>query len=685
MENEQIKENLIRLIKSFNNTCSECGRLFLGALLEGSSEVGRYPVDVGISSYPLSCGKCPGCAKNCYENLIEYVEKNNQIPCSDSIIDEDEYFEDIKHELDCLMYLDENFQWDQLGNGNPNVEGGELIDLFDLIEEEIIYLNKKNEYERKHQLIKNFEEEDRNKSSEPFLELLEDEDSRIRMEVINILANKDNLQINEKLLLLLQDEEPNVRIKVIEVLGKKGDPQLIEKLIPLLQDENPSVRINVIEVLGKNETPQICEKMLTLLMDPNSKVREKLIEVLGKQNNPQILHDIFDLINDDSHNVRRKVIEVFSRINDSQVFQKVFNQLKSENKESRKATEVILVENNSQNVINKLIDMLKSDNNTDWEKALKILSRKKRSDYLIEKLNIIIDTIFDRLDFNKTSLMKYLTDILNIDKSASLKYLIKDFNSKSDPIRSKLLELIEKINDKNKIKKVILDSQIYDYLIAILTDRNRENKLRILMINLLKNLDSEINVMNLFITVMIGEQESNSVRTHIKKVYGELILFKVDNLNYFLNYFIDNYETFDDRQKRLMYKVLLLYEQEFIRNKDYKKKPEIIEILIKLLRESEKKNQIKEDSSEKSLLLQRNINNIIKEIIYNITPNYLIPLYALLRIIINKKEYGEIRYNFLQRIKREFFKSPGEIIRYLKNIDDDLKPAFYDIMRDLLK
>lgn len=40
MGNKQKRENIINLIKKFNNTCSECGKLFLGALIEGSTEVG---------------------------------------------------------------------------------------------------------------------------------------------------------------------------------------------------------------------------------------------------------------------------------------------------------------------------------------------------------------------------------------------------------------------------------------------------------------------------------------------------------------------------------------------------------------------------------------------------------------------------------------------------------------------
>ncbi|MBA7654047.1 hypothetical protein ES703_61921 [subsurface metagenome] len=35
MENKPKIENLVRLIRNFNNKCSECRKIFLGALIEG--------------------------------------------------------------------------------------------------------------------------------------------------------------------------------------------------------------------------------------------------------------------------------------------------------------------------------------------------------------------------------------------------------------------------------------------------------------------------------------------------------------------------------------------------------------------------------------------------------------------------------------------------------------------------
>lgn len=145
MDNKNRKEELISLIKKFDNTCPDCGKLFLGALIEGSHKKGGYPLGVGINHYPLSCGKCPECAKKYYANLYEYVEINNSIPCLDYIIGEEgEDISDIKYELDCWKYLDKDTN--SLGDLTI-IEQWELIDLYDFFNDELKNVINEKDYD----------------------------------------------------------------------------------------------------------------------------------------------------------------------------------------------------------------------------------------------------------------------------------------------------------------------------------------------------------------------------------------------------------------------------------------------------------------------------------------------------------------------------------------------------------
>ncbi|MHA1249093.1 MAG: hypothetical protein ACTSRP_03790 [Candidatus Helarchaeota archaeon] len=155
MEKDNIKEKLIELIREYDKKCPECGKPFFGIGILGSTEEGSYPVYLEINPYPIWCGKCPECAQKCYDNYTEYIKKYRKDPCSEEPLDLDDYdkkkyksiddyIKDLKRELlyysevDCPIYLDENYQWSS-GHiyESSSYENGMLIDLFDLLLKEL--------------------------------------------------------------------------------------------------------------------------------------------------------------------------------------------------------------------------------------------------------------------------------------------------------------------------------------------------------------------------------------------------------------------------------------------------------------------------------------------------------------------------------------------------------------------
>ena len=139
------RENLIELIKKFDNKCPSCGRIFLGKAVTGDTEIGGYDLYVGLSDYPLRCGKCPSCAEECYNGLLNYIQENEESPCikhdmtdyieNEKISEEEckEFLNDIKYELDCHMYLDENYQKEGFESSYHMKHAGELYDLFEIL------------------------------------------------------------------------------------------------------------------------------------------------------------------------------------------------------------------------------------------------------------------------------------------------------------------------------------------------------------------------------------------------------------------------------------------------------------------------------------------------------------------------------------------------------------------------
>lgn len=66
---EDIKKNLIDLIKKFGKKYLKCGKIFLGAVIDVFIESGDYLVYTELKSYILYCGKCPDCGQVGYDGF----------------------------------------------------------------------------------------------------------------------------------------------------------------------------------------------------------------------------------------------------------------------------------------------------------------------------------------------------------------------------------------------------------------------------------------------------------------------------------------------------------------------------------------------------------------------------------------------------------------------------------------
>jgi hypothetical protein len=137
--NKKKKKELKYFIKKFNNTCPDCGKLFLGVIISGTYEKSMSPMDIGFDGY-LSCGKCPECAKKCYELRHKILIRDNKLPCLDNKLDEydntDDFFMDLNFEIECYSCLDEMYIKDQieffhLDSNNFCINKKELVDLFE--------------------------------------------------------------------------------------------------------------------------------------------------------------------------------------------------------------------------------------------------------------------------------------------------------------------------------------------------------------------------------------------------------------------------------------------------------------------------------------------------------------------------------------------------------------------------
>ena len=86
-ENKEKRKAWINFMKNYGVKCPDCGKLFYGEILYGTYKQVVDPLDIDLYGY-LNCGKCPECAKKCYDRCDEILERDRKLPCLDDNLDE---------------------------------------------------------------------------------------------------------------------------------------------------------------------------------------------------------------------------------------------------------------------------------------------------------------------------------------------------------------------------------------------------------------------------------------------------------------------------------------------------------------------------------------------------------------------------------------------------------------------
>ncbi len=113
---------------------------------------------------------------------------------------------------------------------------------------------------------------------------LEDEVPDIRKVALEAMAeicgfSQDCL---EMVVRRLYDENSEVRLAVVELLGKSGEPETIPYLLQALDDDDDWVRIRAMEALASSRERQATPKLVSLLVSDNKLIVLKVIESLGE-------------------------------------------------------------------------------------------------------------------------------------------------------------------------------------------------------------------------------------------------------------------------------------------------------------------------------------------------------------------------------------------------------------------
>jgi HEAT repeat protein len=102
--------------------------------------------------------------------------------------------------------------------------------------------------------------------------LLNNQDSNVRRQIINLLGQLGSKKAIKPLIALLNDKNSSVQMQIIESLAQLGSKKAIKPLIALLNDKNSSVQMQTVKSLAQLGAKQTIEPLITLLNDKNSVV-----------------------------------------------------------------------------------------------------------------------------------------------------------------------------------------------------------------------------------------------------------------------------------------------------------------------------------------------------------------------------------------------------------------------------
>jgi twitching motility protein PilT len=150
-------------------------------------------------------------------------------------------------------------------------------------------------------------------------EMADDEDDRIRMRVLDILAETAPQEAARVALGLLKDPEPSVQqqavrilSRALEQLGASGTTE--DELLGLLTDGSEAVRNGVLEIIMKRpDSARILRKLLLFCKDLMGWMRDRTLVSL-RQFSEQITDAVIDLMSDDDEDVRSMALMLGSTL-----------------------------------------------------------------------------------------------------------------------------------------------------------------------------------------------------------------------------------------------------------------------------------------------------------------------------------------------------------------------------------
>jgi HEAT repeat protein len=204
------------------------------------------------------------------------------------------------------------------------------------------------------------------------IDALSDEDSRLRLVIIDLLGEIAESDAIPALAGALRDPEWRVRWQAAEALGKMRTTAAVPDLLEMLADSNKDVRMSVAYALGRIGHPSAVEGLVKLLHDREWRVRWGAAEALweiGDDATPALI----EALREEDEYVRRAAIRALAQIGKLAI-PRLINALQDDNWDVRWSAAAALQEIGD-SAVPALVEALDTEN---WQAAWATAETLKR-------------------------------------------------------------------------------------------------------------------------------------------------------------------------------------------------------------------------------------------------------------------------------------------------------------------
>ncbi len=226
--------------------------------------------------------------------------------------------------------------------------------------------------------------------------LLKDDETAVRMSVLEILKRTGSTNLNA-ITALLDDENEDVRTYGCEILTELKDPSTISHLIRILHEDEENVRNAACMALGQFHRDEAVEALLGALSD-TAWVKFSAIYGLGNIGSEKAISSLLRMFREEEEEIALACCEVLTSFHDDRILGEVFEVLKGFPKDRRDVFLKIILEKEDEYLTDalmekvgpELFDHLLQCIRFDKKKSLYMLRQLTRFNS-VESCNVILE------------------------------------------------------------------------------------------------------------------------------------------------------------------------------------------------------------------------------------------------------------------------------------------------------